>query len=132
MAWWKKNICDISLEISDVWKKLLIVKDKSFYDLIIEIVTEQILNVLSHGKLTQPIKLEFGQADEFKGRPRWTYVLCQNTKGERYLGGRGVGVSTLNETILLLNSNKKGIEITDNGDLYESKVWILASLTRAL
>ena len=130
--WWKKNICDISLEISDVWKKLLIVKDKSFYDLIIEIVTEQILNVLSHGKLTQPIKLEFGQADEFKGRPRWTYVLCQNTKGERYLGGRGVGVSTLNETILLLNSNKKGIEITDNGDLYESKVWILASLTRAL
>ena len=130
--WWKKNICEISLEISDVWKKLLIVRDKSFYDLIIEIVTEQILNVLSHGKLTQPIKLEFGQADEFKGRPRWTYVLCQNTKGERYLGGRGVGVSTLNEMILLLNSNKKGIEITDNGDIYESKVWILASLTRAL
>ena len=132
IEWWKKNICDISLEVSDVWEKLLIVKDKSFYDLITEIVTEQILNVLSHGDVTQPVKIEFGQAEEFKGRPRWTYVLCKNIKGERYLGGRGVGVSTLNETILLLNSNKKGIEITDTSDIYESKVWILASLTRAL
>lgn len=132
LSWWENNLGVINVSVSSIWEKLRLAKEKAFCDLITEIVTEQILNALSHGDITQPITFEFGQAEEFKGRPRWTYVLCKNTKGERYLGGRGVGVSTLNETMLLLNSNKKGIEITDTNDTYETKVWILASLTRAL
>ena len=132
IEWWTQNICKMSLSISTAWKKLLIIDDKSFYDLITEIVTEQILNAMSHGNVHETIDLEFGQADEFKGRPRWTYILCKNKKGDSYAGGRGVGISTLNETILLLNSNKRGIEIDDAKEIYESKVWLLASLTKPL
>lgn len=132
LSWWENNLGEISVSASSIWENLRLAKEKAFCDLIIEIVTEQMLNALSHGDITQPITFEFGQADEFKGRPRWGYISCENLIGDKYPGGRGVGISTLNETMLLLNSNKKGIEITDKGDIFESKVWILASLTRAL
>ena len=131
MSWWKNNLGEICFSMSPIWEKLILAKDKAFCDLITEIITEQVLNALSHGDITQAISFEFGQADEFKGRPRWGYISCKNAIGDRYSGGRGVGISTLNETMLLLNSNKKGIE-NHYDNQFESKVWILASLLKPL
>lgn len=132
LEWWNNNICNIRLSFSNVWEKLLIIKNKAFYDLIIEILTEQILNVLSHGDFQRGFDVSFGQAEEFMGRPRWTYIECKNKSGEGYNGGRGVGLSTLNETMLLLNSNKRGIETINIDDIFTCRIWILANLLRSL
>ena len=131
LKWWERYITGISVSFSNIWEGIKLIKDQTVYDLITEIVTEQILNALSHGKIEEGIKIEFGQADEFKGRPRWAYIMCRNTIGKRYEGGRGVGITTLNETFLLLNSNKKGIDITEEEYRFESKAWLLSSLLKA-
>ena len=109
----------------------MLIKDKPLYDLIMEITTEQIFNALSHGDVQKPISIEFGQAEERRGRPSWVYILCKNEKGNTFLNGRGVGVSTLNETLLLLNNNKKGLD-TDDTEGYCSTAWLLPSFLRAL
>lgn len=132
IEWWNKNIGELALVKSPVWEKLLIKKDKSFYDLIIEVLTEQLLNALSHGDIEQGICIELGQAEEYKGRPKWVYILCENACGERYAGGRGVGIFTLGETMLLLNSNERGIETEEADCKFRSKVWIKANLLKAL
>ena len=132
IEWWNQNIGEFTISESDVWSKIKVLKDKAFYDLITEIVTEQIMNALSHGAFTAGIALELGQAEEFKGRPRWVYINCINKCGNAYTGGRGVGVSTLNETVLLLNSNKRGIDINTDDEMFESKVWLLASYLKII
>ncbi len=130
--WWNRYIGKLEVTYSAVWEKLLLIPEKSFYDLITEITAEQILNAMSHGDVKKPIRIELGQAEELKGRPRWTYILCENAIGNEFTGGRGVGISTLNETIMLLNSNKRGIQVTRENELFCSKVWLLASFLRAL
>ena len=130
LDWWKKYIGELVITTSPIWDSLRLKKDKAFYDLITEIVTEQVLNAMSHGNINAPIQLHFGQADEFKGIPRWTFVESENECGEEYPGGRGVGISTLNETLLLLNNNKRGIEANKSDNKFDMKVWILASLLK--
>ena len=97
-----------------------------------EIITEQVFNALSHGDVKQPIAIEFGQAEERRGRPSWVYILCKNAKGKEFPSGRGVGISTLNKTILLLNSNKRGLETSIQEEEFSSKAWLLPSFLRAL
>lgn len=130
--WWKQNIGGFTISESAAWSKLKLIKDKAFYDLITEIVTEQIMNALSHGDFGKGITVELGQAEEFKGRPKWVYISCTNQKGNAYTGGRGVGISTLNETMLLLNNNKRGIDITTEDEVFESKVWLVSSYLRVI
>lgn len=132
IEWWQQNVGKFTISKSDAWTKIKIIKDKSFYDLVTEIVTEQILNALSHGDISEGITLELGQAEEFKGRPRWVYISCINQCGNSYTGGRGVGISTLNETMLLLNSDKRGIETCSDENIFESKAWLLGSYLKAL
>ncbi len=132
VEWWNRYIGKLSITCSKQWEKVLLIKDKPLYDLIMEITTEQIFNALSHGDVTQPIVIEFGQAEERRGRPSWVYILCKNAKGKEFPSGRGVGISTLNETILLLNSNKRGLETKIQEEEFCSKAWLLPSFLRAL
>ena len=132
VEWWNKHIGPLSISCSKQWEKVLIIKDKPLYDLIMEITTEQIFNALSHGDISKPIIIEFGQAEERRGRPSWVYILCKNILGTRFSSGRGVGVSTLNETLLLLNSNKRGLEAEIEDDEFYSTAWLLPSFLRAL
>ncbi len=132
LEWWNQHVGHIVVSTSEVWKSLKIIRDKSFFDLITEIVTEQILNALSHGDIHKEICIELGQAEEFHGRPRWAFVACRNTCGEVYSGGRSVGIFTLNEAVRLINSDKRGIETDAEGDCFECKAWLLASLLRAI
>lgn len=132
VEWWNEYIGKINIKTTKVWDSLHILKNKSFYDLIIEIVTEQILNALSHGDLNDEIVISFGQADEYKGYPRWAFISCVNRVGLKYSGGREVGITTLDETMKLLNSNKKGLEIIKSGKIFENKAWLLSGLLRAL
>ena len=126
-SWWNENIAPLSVEMSPVWEKLHIKKDKAFYDLVTEMTTELVFNALSHGDIGGGMVLRFGQAEEFLGMPRWAYVECLNSLGESYEGGSKAGISTLNETMLLLNNNKRGIETTEEGDKFDTKIWLLSS-----
>lgn len=129
--WWGKNIGSIEVAISEVWNKIKIIKNQAFYDLITEITTELLLNALSHGDVTAPVQLEFGQNVSGNGRPTWVYVACKNRIGAHFEGGRGVGVSSLHETILLLNRNEKGIEQIKQEDEFAVRVWLDRSFLRA-
>lgn len=124
VKWWESYITGISISVSKIWQGIKVIKNQSFYDLITEITTEQILNALSHGKIEDGINIEFGQEG------RWVYISCKNTIGEKYAGGRGIGISALRETMLLLNSNKRGIDVNDTGRIFESKVWLVSGLLR--
>lgn len=132
VEWWNQHIGQLSITFSKQWEKLLLIKDKPLYDLIMEITTEQILNALSHGDVRKPILIELGQAEERRGRPSWVYILCKNATGKEFSSGRGVGISTLNETILLLNSNKRGMETKVEEDEFYATAWLLPSFLRAL
>ena len=132
ISWWNTNICDIEVRYSDVWRKLHIIEEGSFFDLITEIITEQIFNALSHGDLQKPIEIYLGQAEEFRGRPKWAYISCSNHIGEHYLGGKRIGITTLNESINLINSGKRGVDVDVTDTVYQSKVWLLNSLLKPL
>ena len=125
LRWWNEYVAPFEVTVSNVWKDLHILKDKAFYDLVVEITIEQILNALSHGDIASGIRLELGQENNRFGRPVWAFISCINKKGTAYKGGRGVGVSTLKETLLLLSSDARGIEVTEEDGMYESKAWIL-------
>ena len=130
--WWNRNIGNLSVTVSPFWEKLMLKKDRMCYDLIVEVVTEQVLNALSHGDIKSGIRFSFGQAEEFKGRPRWTFIECVNRKGDSYTGGREVGISSLNETLLLLNNSKRGMETEDENGMFTNRTWLLSSLLKAL
>ncbi len=132
LSWWNRFIGRLSVSFSDIWGKIRVVREKSFYDLIIEITTELFLNALSHGDLESEIKMTFGEAEEFMGRSGWVYVLCENTVGDSYPSGRNVGLYTLNETMLLLNGSDRGIEKEINNGEFFTKVWLLARYLKAL
>ena len=136
LEWWKNNITGLNVTISPAWSSIKIVRNRALFDLIVEVVSEQLLNALSHGDVDSPINIELGQEKEteFHGRPRWAYILCKNMKGSAYLGGKGGGVSTLRETMLLLNSGKRGLDtlFDQDSNIFENKAWILASLIRPI
>lgn len=125
LRWWNEFVAPFEVTVSTVWRDLYIVKDKAFYDLVVEITIEQILNALSHGDIAGGIRIELGQENNRFGRPIWAFISCINQKGTAYKGGRGVGVSTLKETLLLLSSDARGIEVIEEDGMYESKAWIL-------
>lgn len=127
-GWWNKNWTTIELSISSVWKKIRIKQYGDFYDLILEIVAEIMINFLAHGKLEKGMKLEFGQENDHKNRPLWAYIRSENEIGEPCTIKSGVGLSSLNNDILLLNSSKKGIEHSQTGTTYETKVWLETKL----
>lgn len=132
LKWWNKYVGVFEINISPVWDTLKVIKGKAFYDLVTEIVTEQILNALSHGDVEKGVELFLGQADESRGRPRWTYIKCRNERGKEYNGGKQVGISSLNETITMLNSNKRGIEIDCSEEVFINTTWLIANLVRPL
>lgn len=132
VEWWNRNIGNLSVTVSPFWEKLRLKKDRTCYDLIVEIVTEQVLNALSHGDIKSGFKINFGQAEEFKGRPRWTFIECVNRTGDKYTGGREVGISSLNETVLLLNNSKRGMETENENGMFTNRTWLLSSLLKAL
>ena len=127
-GWWNKNWTTIELSISSVWKKIRIKQYGDFYDLILEIVAEIMINFLAHGKLEKGMKLEFSQENDHKNRPLWAYIRSENEIGEPCTVKSGVGLSSLNNDILLLNSSKKGIEHSQTETTYETKVWLEAKL----
>ena len=128
--WWNDNIFSLSISISSIWENLHIIVERSFFDLITEIIAELLLNTLSHGLLGEPVCIEFGQADEYKGKPRWAYLMVRNTIGERYEGGRQIGILTLQETISLINNGKRSIETRIENNDYSTKVWLLSGLLK--
>ncbi len=130
--WWNENVCSLEISRSPVWEGLHIVKDMAFYDLIVEIITEQVFNALSHGDISRGIAITFGQSEEFMGVPRWAFIECVNSCGESYEGGTHAGIPTLSETVMLLNNRKKGIETSRQDDAFSMKVWLLASLLKAI
>ena len=139
IEWCKKNICDISIAKSDEWKKLNIIEDGAFYDLIVEVVSEQLLNAFTHGNVEDGINIEFGKSSEdaitFKGKtiPRWAFISCMNTIcGQQFKGSKQNGISTLNETMLLLNGNKRGLEVKKEKNHFTNIVWFELDMLRVL
>lgn len=132
ILWWNRNLNDLEIECSRVWSQLRIIKDMSFFDLVAEIIMELMFNALSHGDLKKQIKITLGQAEEFKGRPRWVFIQCENSVGEQYRSGRQAGITTLNESISMINSEKRGVETDTKNNNYTSKVWLLSSLLKPM
>ena len=129
--WWNKNWTAIELSISDMWKKFRIKKNGDFYDLILEIIVEIMINFLAHGKLQGGVKLEFGQENDQRNRPLWAYIRSENEIGETCTIKSGVGLSSLNNDILLLNGSKRGIGSCETETMYETKVWLDRKLLSA-
>ncbi len=136
--WWNRYISDLVINVSDFWKEICIVPGKAFYDLIAEITTEQILNALSHGDLSQPIRIEFGEEKGKRDRIRWGYILCENTAGNAYPGGREVGSDLLNDMLLMLNEDSvktespRGLERKETDGVFYSKAWLKAKYLQPL
>ncbi len=138
ISWWRENICDLQISKSQVWEKLRVIKNKSFYDLITEITSEQLLNALSHGDVKKPISIEFGQAEEVMPNfPIWLYISCRNSEcdPDKNITGRKVGLSSLGQAITQLNTdalknNQRGIETSVTNGMFEMKAWIRRDLAR--
>ncbi len=131
--WYNSHLGRLSLEISPTWEKLKIKEGLAFYDLVVEIVTEQFLNALSHADVdTEEVQMNFMQAEEFRGRPRWLCICCTTLAGYDYEGGRGVGIKSLDSMLRLLNSGKRGITAEMEMGIFSNEAWLLASLARPL
>ena len=122
--WWVKNWNAIDLKVSDIWKKIKFSKDGEFYDLILEIVTEFMINALVHGEVQSGITIEFGQENNEKGRPLWAFISSMNKIGDNCEIKSGVGLSSLNNDILLLNHGERAVVHERNGEFYETKTWL--------
>ena len=136
LHWCNENFCRISFFSSEIWERLKIIEDRTFFDLIVEIITEQFLNSLSHGDINESIKIEFGQSDEIKRKgkliPTWGFIKCENNIGKLYKGGKQTGIETINSTLMLINGNKRGIESGVKGKAFVSKAWLESDLLRPL
>lgn len=136
LDWCNKNLCQIKISVTELWNKIKIIEDKAFFDLIVEILTEQILNSFSHGDLNEDIKIEFGEADGIKRKGRiistWCFIRTKNMLGDRYKGGRQTGIKTLSSTLLLLNGNKRGMEQSESENEFITTAWLEADLLRTL
>lgn len=133
IQWCNQNLCQIKYTLSEYWQKLRLIEDRTFFDLIVEIITELFFNALSHGEVNQPICMEFGQTEETIKRmgrktPVWCYVKCENAVGERYKGGKQTGLDTLHSTLMLINDNERGIERTSINNRFVTKAWLESSL----
>ena len=106
-------------------------KNGDFYALILEIIVEIMINFLAHGKLQGGVKLEFGQENDQRNRPLWAYIRSENEIGETCTIKSGVGLSSLNNDILLLNGSKRGIGSCETETMYETKVWLDRKLLSA-
>ena len=121
--WCKDNLVDISVKISDMWKKIKIKKNGDFDDLITEIVTELLINAMVHGKVDECICLELGQENKENGRPKCAYISVKN-KYEKKRSKMGYGLTSLDNSMSLINGNKQSLECIEEGDMFETKVWI--------
>lgn len=132
IQWSNENLCTIEYSLSAEWTKLRIVEDSPFYDLIIEILTEQLLNSFSHGDLRNPINIDFGQTDEIKRKkrliPKWCYISCSNSIGKPFKGGRKVGLETLDITLALINEYGKGLVTSADESTFTACAWLKADL----
>lgn len=122
--WWVKNWNVIELKVSDIWKKIKIFKDGEFYDLILEIVTELMINALAHGDIQNGITIEFGQENNEKGRPLWAFISSKNKIGNVCEIKSGVGLASLNNDILLLNHGERSVIHEKTDKFYETRVWL--------
>ena len=136
LQWCNENLCHVAYNISDIWQAIKVIEDRTFFDLMVEIITEQFLNALSHGAVNEPVNFEFGQSDEIKRKgkfiPTWCFVKCDNKIGDQYKGGKQTGIKTLNSTLMLINGNKRGIENYTENDSFVTKAWLEADLMRPL
>ena len=134
LEWCNKYLCVIKIEISEKWLNIRIIEDRAFFNLLVEILTEELLNAFSHGDVNEEITITFGESDVIrrKGRfvPTWYFVRTINVKGEVYKGGRQTGIKTLGATLLLLNSNKRGVEYNNLTDNYIVTAWLESNLLR--
>lgn len=129
--WWNNNITNLEIHISDNWRKIKFLRDGGFYDLVTEVVLEMMLNALVHGQLENGIKLEFGQVLNEKKRPIWAYIQSENSIEEACAIGAGIGLSSLNNEILLLNRESRAIEHGKTGSSYKTTVWLDKKLLMA-
>ena len=132
IAWWRQHISPLSYSASPEWEQLNIRKKKPFFDLVVELLGELLLNALSHGKPEDGICIYFGQAEEFQNKPRWVYIECINVVGDQYPGGKEIGLQSLHEMLLLLNSQKRGWEYEKSDGRFRSRFWLSRSYLRAL
>ena len=136
LQWCNTNICVINYTASNSWKKIKILEQRPLYDLIVEIVTEQLLNAFSHGDLNKGINITFNESDIIrrKGRsiPTWYNIQTINVPGKIYKGGKHTGIETLNTTLLLLNENIRGVEVIENTNSYKMVAWLEEDLLRPL
>lgn len=111
IVWCNANLCKVEYTVVKTWLELNIIKDMPFSDLIIEILSELLLNAFSHGEITEGIQLTFGESDFVEGvwgpMPEWAYIEMRNKTGKSFDGGSGIGLKTLDATVRLLNGSKK-------------------------
>ena len=134
--WCNRKLCTINSVVQGRWSDIKIIENRFFFDLIVEILTEQLLNALSHGDITKGISIVFGESDftKFKGKPKpnWFFIRTVNAIGEQYKGGEQKGISTLNSTLLLLNEKQRGFDYKSDSKYYTATAWLERELLVAL
>ena len=126
--WWKKHIGNLEVSYSPFWNSLQIVWEHMFFDLVSEILTEQLLNALSHGDTTKPFRLTFGETTEEPDN--WVFISLENAIGKTYNSGTKIGIETLNHAILALNHEIRGVDTEKKDGIYTMKTWISAKLLK--
>ncbi len=127
--WWRDRIGPFEYSLSETWTDLHIIENGAFYDLIVEIITEQLLNALSYGDTNLPFALELGEEEDARGRIRWVFITFRNTIGEKYEGAHHKkGIISLARTLMMINGNRRGVDIAVEGDDFKCTAWLRADL----
>lgn len=126
--WWKNHIGNLEVSYSPFWNSLQIVWEHMFFDLVSEILTEQLLNALSHGDTAKPFRLTFGETTEEPDN--WVFISLENAIGKPYSSGTKVGIETLHHAIFALNHEMRGVDTEKKDGIYTMKTWISAKLLK--
>lgn len=127
--WWRDRIGPFEYHLSETWADLHIMESGAFFDLIVEIITEQLLNALSYGDINLPFVLEMGEEEDTRGRIRWVFITFRNTIGEKYEGAHlGKGITSLSRTLMMINGNRRGVDIVAEDDHFRFTAWLRADL----
>lgn len=131
--WFIKNMISISPEISEDWEMLQFQKDGSCQDLIVEILTELLINFLSHGNVQREnsCSLIFSTDGETEfGSPAYLTIKMENSISEEggYSGGK-TGLDSLKELLDLINTtpekkNHPSLQVNADEHHFSITTWI--------
>ena len=132
IEWCGKYLTEVSLITTETWDKVRIHKShKGFFDLVVEIVSEQLLNAFSHGNVEAGITITLGEDEgiEVFGVKKhiFVYIQCVNYTGNEFTYNDGTkrGIIALDGRLNLINGHKKGIDSSiDSNGCYSCTAWI--------